>query len=91
MEAAGTFETLVNFYQTTRHYNPEDGHLCLCYSYAVFLDLRKHYLFIYLCFNNKFRSKSLPHCLQGRKLRKKERNKQKENERRKRDVSAVDQ
>jgi hypothetical protein len=27
MEAASTSETLVNFYQTTRHYNPEDSHL----------------------------------------------------------------
>jgi hypothetical protein len=27
MEAASTSETLVNFYQTTRRYNPEDSHL----------------------------------------------------------------
>jgi hypothetical protein len=27
MEAAGTSETLVNFYRTTRRYNPEDSHL----------------------------------------------------------------
>jgi hypothetical protein len=27
MEAARTSETLVNFYQTTRRYNPEDGRL----------------------------------------------------------------
>jgi hypothetical protein len=27
MEAAGISETLVNFYQTTRRYNPEDSHL----------------------------------------------------------------
>jgi hypothetical protein len=27
MEAARTSETLVKFYQTTRRYNPEDGHL----------------------------------------------------------------
>jgi hypothetical protein len=27
MEAARTFETLVNFYQTTRRYNPEDSYL----------------------------------------------------------------
>jgi hypothetical protein len=28
MEAARTSETLVNFYQTSRRYNPEDSHLC---------------------------------------------------------------
>jgi hypothetical protein len=28
MEAARTSETLVNFYQTTRRYNPDDSHLC---------------------------------------------------------------
>jgi hypothetical protein len=27
MEAASISETLVNFYQTTRRYNPEDSHL----------------------------------------------------------------
>jgi hypothetical protein len=27
MEAANTSETLVNFYHTTRRYNPEDSHL----------------------------------------------------------------
>jgi hypothetical protein len=27
MEAEGTSETLANFYQTIRHYNPEDSHL----------------------------------------------------------------
>jgi 16S rRNA C1402 (ribose-2'-O) methylase RsmI len=27
MEAARTSETLVNFYQTRRRYNPEDSHL----------------------------------------------------------------
>jgi hypothetical protein len=27
MEAARISETLVNFYQTTRRYNPEDSHL----------------------------------------------------------------
>jgi hypothetical protein len=29
MEEAGTSETLVKFYQTTRRYNPEDSHLHL--------------------------------------------------------------
>jgi hypothetical protein len=27
MEAARTSKTLINFYQTTRRYNPEDSHL----------------------------------------------------------------
>jgi hypothetical protein len=27
MKAARTSEMLVNFYQTTQHYNPEDSHL----------------------------------------------------------------
>jgi hypothetical protein len=27
IEAAGASETLVNFYQTTQHLNPEDSHL----------------------------------------------------------------
>jgi hypothetical protein len=27
MEAVNSSETLVNFYQTTRRYNPEDSHL----------------------------------------------------------------
>jgi hypothetical protein len=27
MEAVSTSETLVNFYRTTRRYNPEDSHL----------------------------------------------------------------
>jgi hypothetical protein len=27
MEAARTSETLVNFFQTTRRYNPEDSHI----------------------------------------------------------------
>jgi hypothetical protein len=35
MEAARTYETSVNFYQTTRRYNPEDDshlrtHMCVC-------------------------------------------------------------
>jgi hypothetical protein len=32
MEAARSSETLVNFYQTTRHYNPEDSHLVLFFG-----------------------------------------------------------
>jgi hypothetical protein len=34
MEAARTSETVVNLYQTTRRYNPEDTHL---HSICVFL------------------------------------------------------
>jgi hypothetical protein len=33
MEAASTSGTLVNFYQTTWRYNPEDGHLQNTYVY----------------------------------------------------------
>jgi hypothetical protein len=33
MEAARTSETLVNLYQTTRCYNPEDSHLYKHYCY----------------------------------------------------------
>jgi hypothetical protein len=32
MKAARTFETLVNFYKTTRRYNPEDSHLSITYA-----------------------------------------------------------
>jgi hypothetical protein len=37
MEAASTSETSVNFYQTTRRNNPEDGHLhgCSCFCHLV--------------------------------------------------------
>jgi hypothetical protein len=37
IEAARTSETLVNFYQTTQHYNPEDRHL----QYVKFRCFRK--------------------------------------------------
>jgi hypothetical protein len=29
VEAAGTSETLVTFYQTAQHHNPEDSHICV--------------------------------------------------------------
>jgi hypothetical protein len=35
MEAARTSETLVNFCQTTRRYNPEDSHLHIVSSFDV--------------------------------------------------------
>jgi hypothetical protein len=38
MEAARTSETLVNFYQTTGRYNPEDSHLR--YLITVFIYMR---------------------------------------------------
>jgi hypothetical protein len=45
MKAARTSETLVNFYQTTRRYNPEDSHLRThrrenLKSYAVNLEIQ---------------------------------------------------
>jgi hypothetical protein len=42
MEAARTYETLANFYQTTRRYNPEDSHLCtsvFCVQPELFLKM----------------------------------------------------
>jgi hypothetical protein len=47
MEAARTSETLVNFYQTTRHYNPEDGHLLYtqCLPYIRLPKTPDHYIF----------------------------------------------
>jgi hypothetical protein len=37
MEAARTSETLVNFYQTTRRYNPEDSHLHIKLVHTAFV------------------------------------------------------
>jgi hypothetical protein len=39
MEAARASETLVNFYQTTRRYNPEDSHL------QIHMEIRNLFLF----------------------------------------------
>jgi hypothetical protein len=51
MEAARSSETLVNFYQTTRRYNPEDSHLrthrrenLKSYSYIVIGNFTKQSL-----------------------------------------------
>jgi hypothetical protein len=40
MELVQTSETVVNFYQSTRRYNPEDSHLQRLYSYIY--KLRSH-------------------------------------------------
>jgi hypothetical protein len=49
MEAARTSETLVNFYQTTRRYNPEDSHLLslrsvLILAYCLYAVLQQKYV-----------------------------------------------
>jgi hypothetical protein len=46
MEAARTSETLVNFYQTTQRYNPEDSHLPLLVVFLLLLTTStKYYLY----------------------------------------------
>jgi hypothetical protein len=50
MEAARTSETLVNFYQSTRSYNPEDSHLqCYfkCTSLYVKMIMNSEYIKIW--------------------------------------------
>jgi hypothetical protein len=42
METAKTSETLVNFYQTTRRYNPEDSHLYISSSAAAALSFETY-------------------------------------------------
>jgi hypothetical protein len=37
MEAARSSETLVNLYQTTQRYNPEDSHLPSSYCHILFI------------------------------------------------------
>jgi hypothetical protein len=45
MKAARTSETLVNFYQTTWHYNPEDSHLrAHCHE-----NLKSHQFVLFNC------------------------------------------
>jgi hypothetical protein len=41
MEAASTSETSVNFYRTTRRYNPEDSHLLALLSFSNMNEWRK--------------------------------------------------
>jgi hypothetical protein len=36
MEASRSSETLVNFYQTTQRYNPEDSHLLVLVGHEIF-------------------------------------------------------
>jgi hypothetical protein len=43
MEAVRTSETMVNFYQTTRRYNPEDSHLCCFGVFSSPLCLRENF------------------------------------------------
>jgi hypothetical protein len=42
MEAASTCETSINFYQTTRHNNPEDSRHLLCFLYLQPLATREY-------------------------------------------------
>jgi hypothetical protein len=50
LEAARTYETLANFYQTTRRYNPEDSHLRnpsippTCSMISLFPEFTKKYI-----------------------------------------------
>jgi hypothetical protein len=46
MEAASTFETLVNFYQTTWCYNPEDSHLIMFLT-TFLLHIPVSYMLVY--------------------------------------------
>jgi hypothetical protein len=41
MEAASTSETSVNFYQTTRRYNPEDCHFSLAQPFSDFTGIEQ--------------------------------------------------
>jgi hypothetical protein len=45
MEAASTSETLVNFHQTKRRYNPEDSHLQVAGSWRKFHNEEAHILY----------------------------------------------
>jgi hypothetical protein len=46
MEAARTSETLVNFFQTTRRYNPEDSHLRnrIVHKFSLLLTQKSNFL-----------------------------------------------
>jgi hypothetical protein len=47
MEAARTSETLVNFYQTTQCYNPEDSHLQRKNNFSTADDLHTSFEGVY--------------------------------------------
>jgi hypothetical protein len=47
MEAARTAETLVNFYRTTRRYNPEDNHLLIFCRLQFITAEHAHHLALY--------------------------------------------
>jgi hypothetical protein len=62
MEAASTSETWVNFYQTTRRYNPDDSHLHTHHRKNLKSYLLKNYLLTILCGRNMWHmgAQSLP-------------------------------
>jgi hypothetical protein len=65
MEAARTFETLVNFYQTTRRYDPEDSYLWQYRSPA-----RKFPLIFSLFFTKLFMTAAFNLCTRGFRTKK---------------------
>jgi hypothetical protein len=48
-EAARTSKTLVNFYQTTGRYNPEDSHLTLSYFDKFYVGLQLSSVYLLIC------------------------------------------
>jgi hypothetical protein len=65
MEAARTSETLVNFYQTTRRYNPEDSHLNILIIYkkeAFIIELMNSLFWKFLFNQNSPYDDLIHHC-----------------------------